>query len=433
VNKAARIAIVRVRGANPASPTRIRYVTVPIGRIPNPVQWSLLLLVATLPFEGEQFSFLSGFLSIPKISGLLLGAAYFFYNNPFSPVWRGPAVPSAMWWFLGYLAIYTLHGLALPTADLGSFISRFVTLLQLIVLFWIISNLLEEKLARRALLTFTISVTILALGTLFHLFGLEVTDEGGRAGAMGLNLNTFAILMALAAVTLIGLQLSGSFKRFTTILLSAGLVLPLLLVLVNTASRSGIGAFVIGSLAYVPSIPRSKRKFIAILIILIAAVATVYAVINSPVLVERWEQAFYEQNFSGRSDIYPAAIEMFSERPIFGWHPITYWYELGRRHGQSLADAHNLLLHLLLEVGLVGATPFLIGFCLCARAAWKARSGNFGSLPLAILLVVIAANAVENSLGLASKQFWFALAFMVAAASNAATKKHRSIGAIKRR
>jgi O-antigen ligase len=141
--------------------------------------------------------------------------------------------------------------------------------------------------------------------------------------------------------------------------------------------------------------------------------------------MERWEQAYYDHNFSGRSNIYPAAIEMFLEKPVFGWGGQTHLYELGLRLGTWGKDEHNLLLYLLLEVGLFGAVPFLIGVWLIVRRAWIARTGTFGYLPLALLTAVGANVMVENGLDFRAKVFWLVLA--LAASANPDFKRKTTI------
>ena len=106
---------------------------------------------------------------------------------------------------------------------------------------------------------------------------------------------------------------------------------------------------------------------------------------------------------------------MFRERPLFGWGPYEFQVELGRRQGTIFGqkDAHNLYTHLLMEVGLVGAAPFMIGLWLCARGAWRARQGSFGLLPFALLVTALASNLTGTDLAL--KQFWLVLAIAVSA------------------
>ena len=106
---------------------------------------------------------------------------------------------------------------------------------------------------------------------------------------------------------------------------------------------------------------------------------------------------------------------MISEKPLFGWRPVEFWYELGKTGLwviRRIRDAHNLYLHLLLEVGFVGAIPFVIGLWLCVRAAWRGRNGTFGLLPLALVLAVLAGNM--SATDIARKHLWFVLAIAVA-------------------
>ena len=123
--------------------------------------------------------FTSGNFTVSKLAGLLFFALYFFHYNPLllrhgSPRQSQPAPPRAVWWFLGYLAIYTLNGFFLPEQFLSELFSPFLTLLQLIVLFWVATNLFKaEKITRHALLAYSVASAIVALGMLLHLPGFS--------------------------------------------------------------------------------------------------------------------------------------------------------------------------------------------------------------------------------------------------------------------
>ena len=56
------------------------------------------------------------------------------------------------------------------------------------------------------------------------------------------------------------------------------------------------------------------------------------------------------------------------------------------------------LLAVLLEVGIIGAIPYLVGLWLCAQSAWRARVGGLGLLPLALLSTVLACGMSGNIL-----------------------------------
>jgi hypothetical protein len=156
-----------------------------------------------------------------------------------------------------------------------------------------------------------------------------------------------------------------------------------------------------------------KLKFA--LIALAAIVALAWASYRIDVVRIRWERTFYDQSFAGRERIFPEAMAMILEKPLIGWGPINHYYELGSRLGLETRDEHNLYLWLLAEVGLFGAIPFLIGLWLCWRAAWGARSGIQGVLPVVMLLFLL----VSGLKGTAhkGKLFWVVLSFAMASAS----------------
>jgi len=128
----------------------------------------------------------------------------------------------------------------------------------------------------------------------------------------------------------------------------------------------------------------------------------VYFVASNSDFLERWEQTYYEGSLEGREDIFSAAAEMISERPLLGWQPVNWFYELGQRVGGEWTwrgrDVHNLYLAVLLEVGVLGATPFFIGLWWCARSAWRARRERLGLLPLALLVTLLAGSMAGTSL-----------------------------------
>jgi O-antigen ligase len=160
----------------------------------------------------------------------------------------------------------------------------------------------------------------------------------------------------------------------------------------------------------------------ALLLVMLVAGAMTYLVVRYPTVVSRFEEAS-AGDLAGRQKIIPAALEMIAERPILGWKPIIYWEELGRRTGRVFAfrDAHNLILHLMLEVGVLGAAPFLLGVALCVSAAWRARGQMVGVLPFALLMTALSSNLSLTYI--ARKPQWLIFALAVAAASATRGKK----------
>ena len=80
----------------------------------------------------------------------------------------------------------------------------------------------------------------------------------------------------------------------------------------------------------------------------------------------------------------------------------------------------NILLDLLMEGGLLGAMPFLIGLGLCVRAAWTARVHNLGVLPLVWLTTMIIASMAGPWLG--TKSMWLVLTLSLASGASIVTQ-----------
>jgi len=179
--------------------------------------------------------------------------------------------------------------------------------------------------------------------------------------------------------------------------------------MVATGSRGGIASFILGASVYLLPDRRSRRLLGRFLAAVMAVLIVGFFVSKSRSTLDRWEDA-YEGNLASREEIYPQAIQMFSERPIFGWHsPTEFGYALGERLGLVTGkDAHNLLLHLLLEGGVVGAFLFLFGMFVCAKAAWNGRGGSLGYMPFALFVTTIACNTA-NTFAFFKPQ-WFVLA-----------------------
>jgi O-antigen ligase len=135
----------------------------------------------------------------------------------------------------------------------------------------------------------------------------------------------------------------------------------------------------------------------------------------------RWEQTLLEGRVAGRDVIYTQAVGMVMEKPMFGWGPVNYLYELGSRLGLPSRDPHNAYLTILTEVGLIGAIPFFAGLWLCWHEAWKARFSIQGIAPvmmLSFLLMINMKGSWNNK-----KLFWLVLAYALASSAYATAVK----------
>ncbi|MGH7828205.1 MAG: O-antigen ligase family protein [Candidatus Binatia bacterium] len=386
--------------------------------IPKIVRWSLIAFSATLPFEAADLGFASSSFSLAKLAGLGFLGAYFFHYNPVSGKRRCPPISAPLWCFLVYLGVYLANGFFLNHVYFGQFVSIFLTLAQLALLFWICSSLFRnESLARGVLIAYALAAVASSLGTLLHVPGFSTvidTRMGARVTSLEFNPNFLAYSLALAAIILAGfaLDMSGRWSGKKIFLMC--LILPPLAMIVRTGSRAGLAAFAIGFAICALFSRQSHRKFALVALCIFVGAALAYLMIQNQTALARIQQA-YSGNLASRWEILSASLGMALERPLLGWQPVAQWTELGRRVGLiwGVKDAHNLVFHLLLEAGLVGAVPFLIGLYLCARNAWRARSGRLGILPFALILAALSANLTHTYL--TRKPQWLVLALGVAA------------------
>lgn len=392
--------------------------------VPPAVRWSFIGFAAAIPFEGAS---IAASLSVSKLSGVIFIACYLFFYNPLSGKRRLPSGSPPLFWFVVYFSVFLANGLFLDWYFLGQFIRMALTLAQLLLVFWIASSLLAiETLRRRVLLGFAMGAVLSALATLLQVPGFAVVIEGHlgeRLTSMDSNPNYVAFTMVIAAVILLGTALDARTHKLWSKAFLAALALPLLAVAVRTGSRTGVASFLIGFGICLWFSRESSHRILAALLFVLVSGAMTYFVVKHPTVLTRFQEAS-EGNLAGRQNIIPAALEMISERPILGWKPAVYWEELGRRTGRvfGVRDAHNLILHLLLEVGVVGAVPFLIGIALCVRGAWKARAQAIGILPFALLMTCLSSNLSLTYI--ARKPQWLILALAVTAAA-ATSRKNR--------
>jgi O-antigen ligase len=143
--------------------------------------------------------------------------------------------------------------------------------------------------------------------------------------------------------------------------------------------------------------------------------------LQSDVMRARFEETIEEGDVARRERIYPTAFEMFQEKPLLGWGPITSTYELGMRLGhpeEETKNPHNLILFGLVSTGIVGSLPLFIGIGFAALSAWKTRHGPHGILPLAMLVAVLVANM--SGLWLFNKLHWLVMAYALSSVYHAA-------------
>jgi O-antigen ligase len=383
-------------------------------QVSKDVRRIFVLFVFSIPLEAADLGFLSGNPSLARITGLLFFAACLIYAR------RSFAKPPLeLLAFATYLLIFFLNGLSRVGVPLNALLSPLLTLAQLMAFFWAASTVMrEERISRLAVLAFCSSCTFLGTAGMLGLPGFSQIMRGqagvDRLSFLGYNPNDLGLMAALSALIAMGLLINGSVRSAVGRIALMLSLMPLGMVIIRTGSRGSALAFLVGLAVYYIPFMRSRGTAMRILLAAVAFVGLTYLVSTNLDVLERYRRAVETGDTSGRDKIWMQAVGMIAERPVFGWGAIGFYYELGyRESGQWRArDAHNLLLHLLLEDGFLGAAPFLIGLWLCVRSAWRARSKLLGLTPLALILCFLVGSMAGTYIE--RKYAWIVLALCVA-------------------
>jgi O-antigen ligase len=382
------------------------------------IRYAYYAFIFSLPFEAVDIGITA---TLSRLFGL--GLATVALLQP-KLCFKFP--PKAFWWFATYLFAYLLSGAYLVLTEervpglAGSILFSLLTLIQLLILFWISYNLLHhERIIKGTLWALAAGTIVLAI---LQLLGVTTNLTGhSRVTAFDQNPNSLASGLALGLLALVGLAFgrkNRDWKAFLLFWLASGIIA---IAIVQTGGRGAMLALV-GSLSVLFLKGKSLPAKIRLGLIGIVGIATLaFASYQIDAVRKRWEMAIYEGSMSGREKIFPAALEMILEKPLTGWGPVNHTWELGSRLGEPNRDEHNLYLRLLAEVGLLGAIPFFAGLWLCCLAAWRARHGIQGALPMIFMFFVLVMGLSGGPLF--RKLFWVLLAYALASSSYVGVRK----------
>jgi O-antigen ligase len=375
------------------------------------VQWAFYAFVFSLPFETINV----GPAEPPTILGALLVASALVQPRLFL---RWP--PRGFWCFAVYLYLFAAFAALEPTKYRSEAVEKVFVLAQLVLLGWIAYNLLRDgRVAERALLSLVFACALLAFlqisGIAAH--RVDVGARVERVTAFGFHPNNLARVLTVGLLALVGLAYGRARAA-----LRPYVVVPIFVVmgvaLVQTGSRGALVALGVGLLMFVAgggSVWTKVRNALAVLLVLgfLGWVA-----FQSDIMRARFERTMEEGDLARREVIYPSAWEIFQERPLAGWGPVSSTFELGSRLGHPEEDSknpHNLILYTLVTTGLLGTIPLLVGIGYAARTAWRSRRGSQGVLPLALVATVLVANM--SGLWLFNKLHWLVMAYALASSA----------------
>ena len=382
------------------------------------VRWAFYLSVFSIPFA---------LLSLPG-TGEKIGVTRVVQALMLSAVLSQPRVclrlfPVALFWFLAYCGVRIVAGLWLTPELSGLWWPSTIDWLQFELPWaWLMFNVLQfPKTGRRGLWALVWGCFLCGL---CHIAGIGVVDVDrgieGRSSVFGENANVVGTTYAIAVIALVALGMFRDVKSSHRLVL-----LPLVAVvgagMAKTGSRTALLILAMGLLILVlqGSSFGSRSKRVASLLLIGAVLAGV--IWQIPTVMERFEKLDSSklQEQEGRVRMIPVLWDIFLRSPIYGSGPDGYQFELTRRampyllKDERLIAAHNLVLLLLAETGIIGFVLFSSGLGAALRSAWRARLKPCGPVPLALILPLTIAGVIVSDPS-HHRVLWFALAYALA-------------------
>lgn len=323
---------------------------------------------------------------------------------------RPPWLPLGL--FGLYVALIFVRATFLPAEISALALENGVQQLQMLVFYGLATAFLTDASLFRQ--TAICCLTSSGLAAALQLAGVGVSElvwqNVTRVSFLGENPNNLGFLYS------VGL-LCSAFVALTTrgirrwIVLSVGVVQ--FAAIVATGSRGALLACAISMVAFILAEREALSRFHRVGLVAGFVACLVVVVLTSEAMSARIHDAMSSGSYAQREEITPTALELFGEKPLFGWGPIENTIALGRRMGEPMLDTHNLALWYLTEMGIFGTLPLLAFFGWIARGIARSNSGRARAFAVALAVCTFAAN-MSGSLH-ARKQMWLALAFCTAA------------------
>ncbi|HZI21326.1 MAG TPA: O-antigen ligase family protein, partial [Gemmatimonadales bacterium] len=375
-------------------------------RVQPVVRWALYAYICSIPFEMPQRSIP---IEIPTLFGCVFLLATLLDRRT-----AYARFPAALGAFVVYLWLFAAAALANLASHQDVVLKFFLEMVQLLLLFWAIANLLMDEPVRVGALR----ALALACGlrAALQLLGVATSERvlwtgGERITTFGQNANLAALILSAGLLAALALPSRRDPSRRWPLVLRWPLVVIIGIAIVQTSSRGGLLALAIGLATFVVRGPTPWARLRNTMTAFAVLGMLGFAASRSEGLRNRFTVTAATGSLAGRERIYPEALVMLRERPLLGWGPIENQYELERRlqdPGYIKRDAHNLVLELLTSTGFAGTVPFLVGLVLCLGAALRARRTTRGVLPFAMLLTILT--GTMSGTWIASKILWFVLA-----------------------
>ncbi len=238
---------------------------------------------------------------------------------------------------------------------------RVLSYMQLFLDAWIIHQCLQSAgRLEKLLAAWLLGCYVCAAGVLYN-FSRNVYQGDGRYTAPGFDPNDLAVTLVLGIPVAWYLSLRNLPYKWIYRLYMPFAIAAILL----TASRGALVTLSVVLLYPLTTIPKTSAKALAGIVLLAVLSSAAVMQFSSEISFRRLStiaDQLSARDLNGRIDIWQRGYEAFLERPLMGAGAGGFGTAVGARRGRELA-AHNTLLGILVEHGLIGLALFL-GICL---------------------------------------------------------------------
>jgi|GEM_PF-1233967 len=365
----------------------------------------LFLFLTSLPFEYWDPFGISSYFTITKFIGLsyfLLSLLDFRNNFKYNQI-KSLLIPLSCIYIY-----YVLQGFNNPTVESINSVFYF-TLVQNIVLFWLVSNdiIRNPKIISKLFLSIIVGTVI--MGVLIYLrIGVDPTYDLGyfRVSFFGSNPNNIGDIVALS-IFLIGyliIKRREYFGRTTWLLIFLS---PLLVAILGLTGSRGALLTLFGGILIFILLQKGKRgkRYLYIIVGICILYVLFDKLIENNVMDKRITNAIEEKNLGGRDIIWKESLQIFYENPVFGISRTGYKSEIKKRIGEYL-DTHNILLYFMVTGGIIGLILYSWFLLILYKKAYSYYS-FFGDSLLLSILVIYFIIAFKSGGAIESKLLWF--------------------------
>jgi O-antigen ligase len=226
---------------------------------------------------------------------------------------------------------------------------------------------------RRYMLALVVTIVIIALALLG---GLGVNLEGRQTVSTMYDPNDLAhVAVTVLPMAVFALRERGLLWKA----LGAGACASILAIIGMTASRGGLLGFATVVLVLLVRRGTMKARYKLLVVpALLSGLAFAPDTLWNRLAVLGSEDDYNVTSESGRKEIWTRGVKIFAGRPITGVGVHQYWVADGKFPGRGWQDlswhtAHNSVLQVAVELGLVGFIPWVMLFWLTFVASRRAR------------------------------------------------------------